>query len=422
MATWGDNGPRTNRARSRKFVTTETKRIIVDQVTFASVLGGEIDPTVLYVIDGTIDCAGVSIEVPPGGLSIAGHGIDLSFLTCSEAGFSLFTSPPGGSGNVFMKDITLIIDGAGSEVYALTDATGDNAVELDRVNFTNCSSLGTLTGFRQGLETGTGRFFGTPELELDGTWSGGYRATTTLVRALDAGFTGSLFKAGATFTMASRFITDMNADIPANASICDFAPANFTGPGLMLILGADITRDDVSDPTDPNLMPNISRADPVAFWRSNSGLPNTFVGGQMEIETEVATTISTIDVWETLAGTWSLNDPQHFDQPQNEQLRHLGVQPFEFRVLASLAIVGPANDVVGVRLRIWDDSASVFIDTAEQVRVINNVSGPRDVAFMFGTTIIQMGINDYAFAQIRNKTSTGDLTVEIDSLWSVAER
>jgi hypothetical protein len=222
--------------------------------------------------------------------------------------------------------------------------------------------------------------------------------------------------------MASRFISDMNADIPANASICDFAPANFVVPGLMLMLGADITRDDVSNPADTNLMPNITRADPESFWRANSGLPNTHVGGQMEIETESTTTISTVDVWETLAGTWSLNDAQHFDQPANERMRHLGVQPFELRGLASLSIAGTANDVIGIRLRIWDDSEGVFVDTAEQVRVINNASGPRDVAFFFATAIVQMTIDDYAFLQVRNKTAGRDVTAEVDSLWSLAER
>ena len=55
-----------------------------------------------------------------------------------------------------------------------------NAFEFTRVNYINCTSLGDIYDYRQGLESGTGRFGGSPSLTLHGVWVGGYRITTSV--------------------------------------------------------------------------------------------------------------------------------------------------------------------------------------------------------------------------------------------------
>ena len=158
-----------------------------------------------------------SLEIPPEGLHLAGLDIELSFLKSDDPNYTLFTSPAGGSGNLVGKDFAMNITGSGSQVYDISDHNGFSAVELSRVNYNDCTSLGTISGYRQGLESGSGRLGGSPSLTLEGAWLGGFRISTTIVRNLDSLMTEPLFKAGAGFTMNSRFLTDMNVDLPASA-------------------------------------------------------------------------------------------------------------------------------------------------------------------------------------------------------------
>ena len=120
-------------------------RVNQDNVSY---IMGSIDSTKLYLIDGDIDFTGVSIEVPSTGLFISGHNLDLSIMRCADANYTMFTGAT--AGNVFLKDLSIDVSGAGSQVYNLTAATGFEAHEAVRVNWNNCTSLGTLTGYRQG--------------------------------------------------------------------------------------------------------------------------------------------------------------------------------------------------------------------------------------------------------------------------------
>ena len=223
-----------------------TGRVIVKQASDF----GIIDSTKEYFLDGIIDFTGtgLSIEVPSGGVYITGYNFDTSGIKCTDAAFTLFSSPIGGSGNILFKDFFIDIQGVGSQVYNLVGDTGTEAIEIDRINFNNCTSVGTVSTYRQGLETGTGRFGGTPELTLAGTWTGGYFIDTSIIRGLsNSAF--SIFKAGAGFVMNSRFRSNMNLDLPALANLLDFAPANFTNPSTLQLEQCLITRNGVFDAT-----------------------------------------------------------------------------------------------------------------------------------------------------------------------------
>jgi hypothetical protein len=229
------------------------KRVLVKQ---PSDLTPPLDSTKEYFLDGIIDMtgSGIQVEIPAGGLNLAGYNFDVSKLICSEDNYTLFTSPVGGSGNVLGKDYAIEVTGIGSQVYDITSDSGFDAFEFYKVNYNDCSSLGTITNYRQGLEVGTGRFGGTPELTLAGTWVGGFFIDTSITRGLtDGAYT--LFKAGAGFTMASRFRSNMNLDLPANVSYFDFAEGNFSNPSTLQIEGTIVTREGSFDAEDSNISP-----------------------------------------------------------------------------------------------------------------------------------------------------------------------
>ena len=394
-------------------------RVIVTQ---ASDLSGTLDSTVEYFIDGVVDMGSQSIEIPVGGLNISGYDFDVSKLISSAAGYTMFTSPVGNSGNLVAKDYSVSVTGSGSKVYDITSATGFEAIELSRINYDDCTSLGTITGYRQGLESGTGRFGGTPELTLAGTWAGGYRVETSIVRSLTDG-AYALFKAGAGFSMESRFRSNANIDLPASASFFDFAPSNFPNPSTVQVVGSIITRDGVFDASDTNIIPNMTPGDLSSSWKNNNGIPNTFEGGSIGVDTEAVTVINTQGVFEDVNATaWSVLDLQHFDNPAGNQLRHLGNNPREYKIIANFVIDTTANDVVTLRISKWDDSAGSPVVVLDQSRQVNSLVGGRDVAFYNVNINTTLDRNDYIYLEVANESSTSNVTVENDGYYIVEER
>ena len=393
----------------------------------ASDLAGTLDATKDYFIDGIIDMGSQSIEIPAGGLNLTGSTFDVSRLISSAAGYTMFTSPIGGSGNVLGRDVAFEVTGAGSQVFDLVSATGNDAFEFARVNFNNCTSLGTIDNYRQGLETGTGRFGGTPNMTLKGAWSGGYFIDTSIVRALDAGMTGALYQAGAGFTMASRFRSNQNIDLPANVAFIDFSPSNFANPSTVQLDGCIISRNGSFDSTDANITPNISKSDLQSNWQDNVGIGNTFVGGRLTVTAETVTTINTQSVFETLiATTWAASLLEHFDDlavdTNGRGLRHLGSTPREYEINGDLIIDGNSNSEISVKIVKYDSSIPGEVDVFTQTRQVNALVGARDVAFFSIPAVVELDANDYIYLKISNNTGTQNVTLENDSKITIKAR
>lgn len=416
--TWRDALVKVNANETELFSAILANRVVVTQ---ASDLAGALSSDVEYFIDGTVDMGSQSISVPAGGIHIKGFNLILSQLISTASGYTMFVSPVGNSGGVQIIDLAIETSGSGSQVYDLTDATGFNAVEVVRVNYNNCTSLGTLNGYRQGLETGTGRFGGSPELTLAGTWIGGFFIDTSIIRSLtNSAFT--LYKAGGSFTMASRFRSNQNLDLPALASFLDFAPSNFPNSSTLQLDGCIVTRNGVSDASDTNLTPNISAGDLASSWNNNNGLPNTFEGGELNITSEITSTISTINVFVDLAGTYASSDLEHFDSPSNGQLRHLGSSPVDYKVSVDIVLDGGANDEADIKIVIFRDATSSDEDAKVVRRVINNLQGGRNVAYFNFFDNITLNKNDYVRIQVANASDTSNMTAELDSSFTVEAR
>lgn len=397
-------------------------RIIVNQLNKDTTLGGTIDSTKEYFLDGVIDMGTTQITVPTTGITIKGFSFDVSGLTSSEDNYTMFISESIaiGSGNVLGLDYFISVTGAGSKVYEIYDATGFNAFEFQRINYIDCTSLGDIYDYRQGLESGTGRFGGSPSLTLHGLWRGGFRITTSIVRSLSGLMTAPLFKEGTLFQMNSRFLTDINCDLPTLASFTDFRPVNFPNESTIQFKGVIMTRDGVADSNDSNITPNLVASGVCCDWDNNIGMNNTFVGGTLKITSEAETVITTQNSGFDINGTWSTVDLQHFDSPNSGELRHIGTDPKDFRVSFDLVIDGQQSDVITIAL-VKLDGVSPSVEYS-QTRVINNLQGGRDVAYFNGTFNVRMNQNDSLIWEVINTTSTNNVTAEIDSQWIVEER
>lgn len=232
-----------------------------------------------YILDGVIELLPTeSIIVPVGGLSISGYGFDVSAIKATSANSTIFTSPVGGCGNLFIQNLSFEASGGNSKVFNLTNAGaptgGADAIELNVVNFDGCDSLGELINFRQGLWDNIGVFGCKDGLTLSGVWSGGFRSDLVIVRNFGISGTASvLFKKGAGLLFKSRFLTDVNADFKLSGQLLDFETSNFDKPKLLQIKGAQVSRGGVLDKTD-NYTGIITVNDSVCDWFGNNGLPN----------------------------------------------------------------------------------------------------------------------------------------------------
>jgi hypothetical protein len=379
-----------------------------------------VDSDKVYLIDGFIEMGTYTILVPVGGIEITGLNVDVSGFTSSSPNAVLFSSPPGGSGNVFMDNLSIEYTGAGSQVYNLTASASFPAVEVRNLNYNNCQILGEITGYRQGLEVNTGRFGGTPDLTLSGSWAGGFLINTSIVRGLTDG-AYALFEAGTGFSMNSRFKTNMNADLNASVALVDFSASNFPSANTLQLDGTIISRLGVTDASDATITPNIQESELPSFWKNNVGIPNTYVGIEGVVSTESTTVISTIGAFVDLEGTFTASKIAHYTLLNTNQFTALAGSPHELRASVNMVIDGSANNQVSIKLVVWDDSAGAFIDYKTQTRNINNLQGGNDVAYFNFSDHVILDVNDYVKVVVANDTSTDNITALAGSEITIEE-
>ena len=371
---------------------------------------------VVYFIDGIVDFGSKSINVPYGGIYLSGHGKNISGIKSTESNYSLFTG--NYSGDIFFKAMFIEVSGTNSKVFNVTSLTGNEAIEIDEINFNNCSSLGEATNYRQFLETDTGRFGGTPELTLSGNVDG-YRITTSIVRNLDPTFSGSLFKSGTGLSFSNRFLTDMKCDLPTNANVSDFSTSNFQFPSTMQIQGGIFSRNGAINTGDNVFFPNLDPENLVCSWKNNEGLRNTFEGGRLTIASEVETVITAASTYYDILGTWTADNLDHFSSPSNGELKNDGTNPSEYKLFASLILSGTANDSLSIRLLKWDSANSQFVIIKDYPSTVNSLSGPRDVSIVTFGWRVNIQQNDYIKLQVANLTDNNSLTAEIGSYFEL---
>lgn len=382
-----------------------------------------LDSSIAYILDGVIDMtdSGYSIEVPSTGLTFVGFSLDNFGIVCNDDDYTLFTSPDGGSGNLFLGDMYIQVDGTNSSVFALEAANSNVAMEFDKVNFINCTSRGYVDGYRQGLEVGCGMFGGAPSLELRSAWSGGYRISTTNVFGVGA-MTEPLFKAGAGFTMQNRFITDINADIGPTAAFFDFSPSNFPNDNTVQLNGAQIQRNGVFDPSDSTITPNMSHTDLCSKWVDCVGLRNTSNGGKLTVTSSTTTTISAAGNYYDLAGTWTASDLDHFSSPDNGQIQNDAANPQEYICSYTVDLIGGSGDEVSLRLVKWDDSSSSFVVIEQQTQVVENRILTTDRVLFSDLVPVNLDEGDYLKLQVANLSDTTNVTADTESFIFVGRR
>lgn len=373
------------------FIEVYTGKVIVTQESdFAS-----IDSTKLYELRNTIALTS-PIEIPVGGITIKGLGSALTGLTAAS-GFIL-TSAVGGSGTVNLIDLFLTGD-----VYDLTDADGTNAIECTNVNYINCTSLGSLTDYRQYSEINIGRFGGSPTLTFNGTMNGIFQ-NASIVRGASASTV--LFKEGTglTFSVGGRFFTNANVQLTTGAVFSDFQPSNFTTDEQFQIIGANFS----GLTSNADYLPNIDLNDTELKISNTVGLDNSSPGIVTKVDTEAVTTISAADTDYTLIAGSVINSFAQWFTAGTTTLQATYQSTIDriFVGQGFVSIDGGTGDNVRATLYHYDDSAGTTTE-------IDTATGEIPLAGTISLSLYaeaKLSQNDYFIIGIANVSDTSNVT------------
>ena len=374
------------------------------------------DPEKIYILDGFVDLTGTGkVLNVPNGANFGGFGTDVSGIICSDDDYTLMSGSI--KGNIFASSMTFTISGANSQVYDLTSTDGNSVLEADRVNYTNCTSRGELTSFRQGLETNVGLYGGSPSLTHSGT-SSGWRTDVTNAFGLASGTV--IHKAGTNCIFNDRFITEINCDLPAIGALIDFSESNIANDESLQIRGARIKRAGVLTANDTAATPNITERSVKSRWKNNVGIANTHKYIKATCTAEVETVISLVDEYYILLGTFTAVNPSHFEMDPNgvfTMLTGSGVTSFTLNLVLS----GTQGEAIDVRIVKSTDDFATFDVIDHAFSKVENFSGPDDVARFPINFDDVLTAGEKFRIEVENKTSTNNVTMLLGSSIAVRE-
>lgn len=377
-----------------------------------------IDSSKVYIVDGAIDMGTQSVEVPEGGLSIAGLNGSraTSKLISTENNFTLFTVAPSGSfsGPVVTQSMTIDISGTNSKVYDLDNDENSHAIDISGVNYENCTSLGDLTSYRQLLLDDVGFIFIEDGITFNGTMSGGIAVLTTIAIGFPAAAT--MFKEGASFILNGSIRSDINfLSVDASSVLFDFQESNISNDGAFSLTNVRTIA--------TNAIPNVPSSSVKARFRNCSGIDNTYIGGNFTVSSDVATTISTVNTLVKMAGTTTYDDLQWSQANGNNSIESISSLTYDIEVKGTLSFSGGNNDKMGLQIRLWDDSASAYVNVGPRyTATLNGGSGSTRVENLPFFANATLNENDRIEIWIENQTDTTDITADVGGFVAVEER
>tara|TARA_R110000787_G_scaffold36714_7_gene93594 strand:+ start:27067 stop:28266 length:1200 start_codon:yes stop_codon:yes gene_type:complete len=396
--------------------TPNEKNIII--VTKKEQLTGALDSSKAYLIDGVIDMGSSPIIVPVGGLTILGIDFNISGLTSTANNYSLFTSPGGSySGNLNLRNIYFAIGGTSSQVFNITNAGNNAAVEITDTNFLFCTSVGEITAYRQLLCTTCG-FIGCVEgITLSGTWSGGAAIVTSILVSAGVTFNGTILKAGTALSVLGSVRSDMNAlQIGASGAVCDFAPSNIAVDGAFLMTGVR------SNPA-ATAFPNMPASSVKALFRNCSGTDNTYIGGAGTITTTATTTITTADTAVVMAGTGTLSELVWFSAYSANGFEYISTVRRDVSLAGSLSFSGTTNDQVALVVYKYTAATTSWAAISPDFTVTMNAGGASNRAENISfSALATMDDGDRIQLYVKNVAATNDITTVVGGQYIVKER
>jgi hypothetical protein len=387
-----------------RYATALSTEIVVTSI---AQLTGVLDSTKVYSLDGFIATGSQTIAVPSGGLTIEGNGRGTSGLSSADAAYTMFT----GSGTLNLCGLDIACTGAGSQILDLDNAEAGGFVTLVDCSVTNAIYIGELNDYAAALFSNVTIFNATEGVTFSGTWSSGIRIDTFVGISGVSGLT--YFSEGTSLTFGSRFISNANLNIPTSGVGYNFSESNFDNDGQFELLSGDL-----SGAGTP--VTGITRGNVKSKWRDNNGLANTYVGSRWVLTTETATVVGADTTYYKLAGTTTYADEQWFSNTTDNAFVYDSTNAIEVVISGTLSISAGNNNQIQIKVRMWDDSASAYVDIHEHGPITMSGAGAGENIAVLG--FADMEINDRIEVWAQNLSSATNITMLEGTLISCTER
>lgn len=376
----------------------------------------EPDPTIYsYLIDSRDFVISKPINIPSSGLN---NGLTISGLGNNFTTMSISTAQPmfTGGGSLFLNDMVVSANTAGSSVFAMTSDTNFESVEMININFQSNESLGYLDGFKQGLIINGFMLSNKQGLEFRNTWSGGFRVDSS--KFIFTPTVGSyMFKSAVGHTFGSRFITNANSTIGTGSIGYDFREDTFTEDANFQIIDASFSGGGA-------YTNGIASTSIKSLWRDSPGIDDTFQGCVYRNTADTVTTINTQSVYEELTITNSVIEDTWFasQSATNFHARYLSSLTINVRIEIVLGLTAGNNNVLEVDIRKYDSTNTTFVSLDNFKLTANGGRSGTRVEPLTLPTFTKIGQDERIRIFIRNTSSRNNISCEESSKLVISKR
>ena len=368
----------------------------------------------IYEVDGDLDITGYTLCFGQR-TQINGIGQNVSIIRSSTNGVSvadpyvMFKS----STNLFMNSLEIFCEGQNQLVWEnISDGSvvEGESFELNRFavfcfeTAGHNNKLGFVKDIRQGF-MGTMFFFGFEDgWEFAGTWiDGGFRISNTLF----TNCSGKFYYSSATdpVTFQRRFASNAAIQVPAGSIGYDFPETSFIFTGQYQLQNGNASGAGtyVSDFTSG--FPAFNK---LANFRNNTGIQDTFQGGEWVNTADTVTVINTQNVWERL-NVVTINKFLTWFTELNGEFEYEGGNPLDVSILLTLSVTSKANDVVEVRL-IKEDALAVTTEILRRAITIQGTTAQGRAESVPIQATDQLLEGDLVYMEIRNTSGSQNIT------------
>lgn len=132
--------------------------------------------------------------------------------------------------------------------------------------------------------------------------------------------------------------------------------------------------------------------------------------GELYVSASAATTISVVNTWYAVSGTWTLGNNQNFSEPSEGRLQFDGDETRVVFLFSGMSVTGAASNVVSEMA--FAKNGSVLTPSIIQRKL--GTAGDVGAAALVGITTMAPG--DYVDVRIRNTTSATNLTITVGNM------
>ena len=393
-------------------------QVVQTLVDFPDPIGNEIfleDKT--YLIDAIkLDITGFTLVFGQR-TAINGFNQNVSSIQSFENGGLFFKSTT----NLFMNEIEVFMSAPNQTLF---DHVGDGTTvegesfEINKMAvycqddlgaFQMGCKAGLIKDIRQGF-MGTQFFLGFSDgFKFAGHWvNGGMRINETLWRAFDIGNMGGKVYYSDPSTPVlfdSRFSSNANIQVNGNSIGYDFPETAFVFDGQYQLQDGNLsgTGTFVSD-----FATGFPAFNTSANFIGNTGIQNTFQGGEWASVGDNVTVINTTNVWEQ-ATLITTNKFLTWFAELNGVFTYQADTPIDVSILLTMTLTGKANDVAEVKI-VKETALGVQTDVLIRRITIagSTAQGRAESVPIVSTDMLESG--DMIKIFIRNTSGTSDIT------------